>query len=230
MRTILIILTIITSSNLIGQVQGIYNGKEIYTTVIENNGDNKELYNHKQIALNTDSSFVFWRTYRTSNAICEGCIDTIWISGNWSQQNDTIILNSIYSAKDFIEIRDFVSTIKSYVFVYNTSHFCYNSDKIIINDSISFDINCAEVVLKDFDTIYSIKFVKYIDKTFLYEYIYSPINFNPKLFTINELSCNRSKYNDSFIINEKLIIIKDMLRPVNGNSIIQAENGYKKLL
>jgi len=228
MRILLTSILLAIGFSLSSQIIGEYTGKSIYSTVTEKNGNTYDLFNKKKIILKSDSSFLFWRTYRTENAACWGCVDTIFVSGKWRISKDTIILNSRYQVEDFVEINDFRTDDSLDYFIYNTSYNCHNSDLVIVNDTISFDIHCWSVIKKDISEVSSVRFKNYIDNTFLYEYSFYPREYKPNFFTINIKNFKKDKYNDSVMNNIKLLIENGKLIPIIQKGLIKVENGYDK--
>lgn len=228
MKIFTIIGLLIIESNLLGQVVGKYNGTVKYSTITESDGSKYDLFYYKQIVLNADSSFLFWRTYQKQNSVCWNCIDTIFVSGNWTVTKDTIKLNSKYQIEDFVEINEFRTNDSLDYFIYNTNYNCHNTDKIIINDTISFDIHCWSILKKDISEIKSLRFEKYIGNSFLYEYKYYPKEYKPNFFTINIKSVKVDKYNKTIMNNTKLLYRDNKLIPINKNGLINVDNDYKK--
>tara|TARA_B100000809_G_C14881039_1_gene439182 strand:- start:51 stop:743 length:693 start_codon:yes stop_codon:yes gene_type:complete len=230
MRTLLLSIILIISSNLIGQVTGVYKGLDHYATYKNDKGEEYKRFNDKQLTLNKDSTFQFWSIYRTSNAVCIGCIDTLWVDGNWTKTKDTLYLNSRYQATDFIKIIDFKSDNKKKTFIYNTNtyNYCRHPDLLIINDSIRIDFNCCTSITKEIETVNSIKFIKNREKNIIYEFNYKPRSLNPNIFTFNFDFTPFNDYNDSFFTNTKFIINDNVLIPFKNKGLVEVEKGYEK--
>ncbi len=230
MRLLLLSIILIFSSNLFGQIPGIYKGLDHYATYKNDKGEEYKKYNDKQLTLKEDSSFQFWSIYRTSNAVCIGCIDTIWVDGKWTKTNDTIYLNSRYQVNDFINIIDFKSDNDKKTFIYNTNtyNYCRHPDLLIINDSIRINFNCCTSTTIEIQKINSIKFIKNREKTILYEFNYKPMSLDPNIFTFNFDYTPFDNFNDSFFTNTRFIISDNTLIPYNNKGLIEVEKGYEK--
>jgi hypothetical protein len=227
MKTLLLSIILIISSNIIGQVTGIYKGLDHYATYKNDKGEEYKRYNDKQLTLNEDSSFQYWSTYEKFTGACWGCSDTLWVTGTWTKSKDTILLYSKYKVDDFISINEFKTKGDQRTFIYNTPYNCHTADLLVINDSINIDFNCWTTIIKELKTINSIKFKKYIGHTLLYEFDYKPHPYYSNIFTFNFDHTKRDMYNYSFFENVRLIIKDDILYPITNDGLIEVEDGYK---
>jgi hypothetical protein len=149
------------------------------------------------------------------------------VSGKWSRVGDTVHLQSKYKASDFININQILTESDKQYFIYDTDQFCYSSDLLCINDTIHLWFECSSMKIMELDKVRSVRFVKYIDKTFLFEVELSSETGLFNVFTFNFDNWPSDKLNDSFFENEKLILKDNLLIPVSSSGLLKVDYGYQ---
>ncbi len=226
MKILLLFVLICINTLTFSQVIGKYLGKDVsFPNVIGSN--NEKFYDIKQLTIDNDSSFFFWRTFIRQDETCSGCTDTIYTAGIWTRNGDTICLNSKYNDTDYVKISEFADNTETFKFFISSNKFCEFPDIIMLDDGEPMKVICKDTLIIPKIHIQKLYFYSYINSHKFNSYEYVPLNEKSNIFIINKKMQKGDRIN-FYVRNKKFIIDKNKLTPIENNDNFKVEGFYNK--